>query len=231
MFDLARLRRQVIVSCQAPEGSPLRSPAIMAAVAEAAVAGGAAAIRANGAADIRAIRNRSSIPIIGLLKRQGPSGAIWITPTLHDAQSIAEAGADVIAVDATLRHREFGSDAPDLIAQIRRELGMTVLADVDNLEAAQAAQDAGADAVATTLAGYTTARSRTNGTAPDVHLVATVAAGVSIPVIAEGRYQSARDVLDAFEAGAHAVVVGTAITDPMELTRRIVVAVDPERSW
>ena len=43
--------RSIVVSCQAGPDNPLHGPAAMALLALAAVAGGAAAVRANGAVD------------------------------------------------------------------------------------------------------------------------------------------------------------------------------------
>ncbi len=49
------LRNQIIISCQAGPDEPLHGSQYMAAMARAAEMGGAAGIRANGAADIAAI--------------------------------------------------------------------------------------------------------------------------------------------------------------------------------
>ena len=230
MFDVNTLAGTVIVSCQAPRGSPLRRPDVMAAFAEAAVLGGASAIRANGADDVAAIKERVPVPVIGLQKRRGPDDVQWITPTLGDARALVDAGADIIALDATLRPRP-GTGPATLIRSVRDEFGVPVLADVDEAAAAVRAADAGADAVATTLAGYTAATfarptdAGTRTAQPDIGLVAQLARTVACPVIAEGRYHTPQQVADAMAAGALAVVVGTAITNPLELTRRFVAAV------
>jgi N-acylglucosamine-6-phosphate 2-epimerase len=47
---------------------------------------------------------------------------------------------------------------------------------------------------------------------------------LDVPVFAEGRYSTPEEVWAAYGAGAFAVVVGTAITDPEELTRRFATA-------
>jgi DNA-binding GntR family transcriptional regulator/putative N-acetylmannosamine-6-phosphate epimerase len=127
----------------------------MSAIARAAELGGAGGIRADGPADIRAIKHAVSVPVIGLLKRDVPGSPVRITPSLEDARAVARAGADVVAVDATLRARPNGMTTRDFIAALAGELELPLLADVDSLEAAVAARAAGADAVATTLSGYT----------------------------------------------------------------------------
>ena len=217
----AAARGGLVVSAQAPPGSPLRAPEHMAAMARAAAAGGARAIRAEGAADVRAIKAAVGLPVIGLRKRELPDSEVYITPELRDAGELVAAGADAIALDATLRPRPGGLSAADFIARLRAELGVPLLADVDGFEAGVAAREAGADAVATTLSGYTGGEVPAE---PDIELVRLLAAELDCPVLAEGRYGTPDAVRAAFGAGAHAVVVGTAITDPLALTRRFAAA-------
>jgi N-acylglucosamine-6-phosphate 2-epimerase len=223
---IEQLRGRLIVSCQAPEGSPLRDPAHLAAIAAAAELGGAGAIRAEGADAIAAIRAAVRIPIIGLRKRTVTGSPIYITPEVHDAIEVAEAGADIVAYDATLRARP-GGELPDaFLRRVRAALGadVPVLADVDDVGSGQAAAEGGADAVATTLVGYTDPLAGPVPTEPAIEILASLAARASGPVIAEGRYSTPQQVADAFAAGAFAVVVGTAITDALELTRRFAAA-------
>jgi N-acylglucosamine-6-phosphate 2-epimerase len=217
-MTLAALRGAVIVSCQAPPGSPLRAPEHMRAMAEAAVLGGARGIRAEGAGDVAAIRAAVEVPVIGLRKLDVRGTDVYITPTLDSAREIAKAGADLLALDATGRPRADGTTAGEFVRVVRSELDLPVLADVDGVEAGLRALDAGAWGVATTLAGYTDARPATDG--PDLELLAALASRTDAPVIAEGRFSSPQDVARAFEAGAFAVVVGTAITNPLALTQR-----------
>jgi N-acylglucosamine-6-phosphate 2-epimerase len=216
------MRGGLVVSAQAPPGSPMRAPEHMAAMARAAAAGGARAIRAEGAGDVRAIKSAVALPVIGLRKRELADTPVVITPELRDAGELAAAGADVIAFDATLRLRAGGMPVDAFVARLRAEVALPLLADVDDFDSGVAARDAGADAVATTLAGYT--GDGPPPPDPDVELVRRLAAELDCPVLAEGRYGSPEAVRAAFEAGAVAVVVGTAITDPLALTRRFVEA-------
>jgi N-acylglucosamine-6-phosphate 2-epimerase len=220
----APLEGGLVVSVQAPEGSPLGETSHMVAMARAAAAGGAAGIRAEGGADIAAIRAAVALPIIGLRKRRVPGTDVYITPELADAREPAVAGADILAVDATLRVRTGGVAPGDFIAAVSRELARPVLADVDSVEAGVAAREAGAAAVATTLSGYT--GPEPPPTEPDLELVARLAVELDCPVLAEGRYGTPDLVRAALEAGAFAVVVGAAITDPLALTRRFAAAVE-----
>ncbi|WP_329483269.1 putative N-acetylmannosamine-6-phosphate 2-epimerase [Kribbella sp. NBC_01484] len=215
----------MVVSCQAGPGNPLDSPAAMALMAQAAEAGGAGAIRANGPADIAAIRAVTSLPIIGLHKLGDPAG-VFITPTYDVAAGVVAAGADLVALDGTLRPRPDGQPLDRQIRRIHDELGVPVLADVDSLDAGLAARDAGADLIATTLSGYT---SGPTPTGPDVELVRRLAARLDCPVVAEGRIRTTEDVRGVCDAGAYAVVVGHAITDPTDITARLVSAIPARR--
>jgi len=214
-------RGTLVVSCQAGSGNPFFSPAAMALMAQAAEAGGAGAIRANGPDDIAAIRAVTSLPIIGLHKLGDPAG-VFITPTYESAVDLVAAGADLIALDGTLRPRPDGQRLDQQIRRIHNELGVPVLADVDTLDAGLAARAAGADLVATTLSGYTNGRTPTE---PDVDLVRQLATKLDCPIVAEGRIRTPEHVRAVCEAGAHAVVVGNAITNPMDITARLAGAI------
>jgi N-acylglucosamine-6-phosphate 2-epimerase len=219
---LGELRGGLVVSVQAPAGSPLAEPVHMVAMARAAEAGGAVGIRAEGVADVKAFRAAVDVPIIGLCKRRVPGSDVYLTPAIEDALSVASAGADLVAVDATARLRPDGRDGTEFVAALSAELPGRVLADVDRATAGVAARAAGAAAVATTLAGYVD--SVHPPAEPDIALVGLLADELDCPVLAEGRYASAAQVAEALAAGAHAVVVGTAITDPVALTRTLAAA-------
>lgn len=207
----------LIVSCQARPDNPLHGPAFMAAMARAAAQGGAAGLRANGPDDVRAIKAVTALPVIGILKTELAGFEVAITPELRWARSVAEAGADVIAVDATRRPHPEGT-ASELIARVKGELGLPVFADVATFEEGLAAAEAGADYVATTLSGYTSYSRPTEG--PDLALLERLCRALDVPVIGEGRFDTPEQVAAAFARGAFAVVVGTAITNPREITRR-----------
>lgn len=211
---LASLKGRLVVSCQAYPGEPLREPRAMMLFAQSAVAGGAAAIRAQGLEDIELIHQNVRVPQIGLWKV--PSHDVFITPTLEAALAVARAGAEIVAIDGTRRPRPDGLTLEQTIAAIRDQAGVLVMADCGSLDDGLAAQDAGADIVGTTLAGYTGERQPADG--PDIALVREMAGRIRVPVFAEGRIHAPRQAVQVLEAGAHAVVVGTAITHPTTIT-------------
>lgn len=208
----------LVVSCQALEDEPLHGAQIMAAMARAAVMGGAVAIRANSPVDIAAITAAVSAPVIGLYKDTIPGFPVYITPTLEHAQAVANAGAAVIALDATFRARPGGLDTAAIIHQVQEMTGRPVLADIATYAEGLAAWQAGAAAVSTTLSGYTADSPQQPG--PDFDLLERLAAALPIPVIAEGRISTPAQAARALELGAFAVVVGSAITRPQWITRQ-----------
>jgi N-acylglucosamine-6-phosphate 2-epimerase len=218
-----QVRGRLIVSCQALPHEPLFGSAIMARMAVAAAQGGAAAIRANTPVDIAAIRAAVSLPIVGLFKVDVEGYAVYITPRLADAVAVAEAGAGVIAIDATQRSRPEYANLAGYIAAIHVATGKPVLADISTYEEGLAAAAAGADLVSTTMSGYTPYSPALPG--PDLQLVRALAGDLSVPLIAEGRYHTPDQVVAALAAGATSVVVGGAITRPQEITTRFVAAV------
>ncbi|MFC3502146.1 N-acetylmannosamine-6-phosphate 2-epimerase [Micromonospora krabiensis] len=216
----------LVVSCQPlvdDPDDPMRDAYVQARVAAAVVRGGAVAVRANGPEDVRAIRAAVDVPVIGLHK--DGHADVFITPTAAHAVEIAMAGAHIVAVDATDRPRPDGRTFVDTVRALREHTDALVLADVSTVAEGVAAVEAGADAVATTLSGYTAASPRTDG--PDLALVARLAAAVPVPVLAEGRYRDVEQIGRAFAAGAHAVVMGNAVTSPLWITRRLVSAIRP----
>lgn len=216
-----QLQGGLIVSCQAGPGDVLYGPVAMADMALAAQNGGAVGIRANGTADITAIRRATRLPIIGIDKQDLRGYGIRITPTIEAARAIVGAGADLVAVDATIRGETEGRlPAAQLIRAIRETLGVPVMADIATFEEGIAAAEAGADIVATTLAGYT-AYSPPQ-TEPDFALLERLATTLSIPVIAEGRIATPEQARRVLELGGFAVVCGSMITKPRWITDQYV---------
>jgi N-acylglucosamine-6-phosphate 2-epimerase len=213
------LRGGLIVSCQAQPDEPLFGAQHMAAMARAALAGGAIAIRANGPEDIAAIRKVVNLPILGLFKEDMPGYEVRITPTIEHAEKIATAGADIIAIDATSRPHPGNFSVKQIIERIHGKSGKPVLADVSTLEEGLAAVESGADFVATTLSGYTAYSPSLTG--PDFSLIEQLVRRISplgVPIIAEGRISTPEQAAHALTLGAHAVVVGGAITRPQWIT-------------
>lgn len=214
---LRRLRGGLLVSCQARPGEPLFGPGHMAAMAAAAVAGGAVGVRINGVDDVAAVRAAVDVPVVGLWK-DGERG-VYITPTLEHALAVAEAGADIVALDATARPRRDGRSLRDTVDTLHSR-GILVMADVSTFDEGVAAAAAGADLVGTTLSGYTGEGGPPPG--PDLELVEKLAADLGVPVVAEGRIASPAQAAEALTRGAFMVVVGSAITRPTSITARFV---------
>ncbi|MFE4466023.1 N-acetylmannosamine-6-phosphate 2-epimerase [Oerskovia sp. NPDC056781] len=216
---LVALRGGLVVSCQAYPGEAMRDPRTMTQVALAAVRGGAVGIRVQGVADVEHVTHAFAelgitVPVTGLWK-DGTDG-VFITPTLRHAVAVAHAGATIVAIDGTRRPRPDGLSLAQTVAGLREQAAALVMADCGSLDDALAARDAGVDVVGTTLSGYTGERPRTDG--PDLELLAQLVDRLDVPVIAEGRVHSPAQARAALDAGAWAVVVGTAITHPTSIT-------------
>lgn len=190
-------RRGLIVSAQALEDEPLHGGDTMAKMAVAARMAGAIGIRANGAADIRAIKQAVDLPVIGLIKRTREGSDIFITPTLAEIQSVLEAGADIVAMDAT--NREGRMEQAKMLFEYVHGCGARVMADVSTYEEGIAAASLGADLVGTTLSGYTPYSPKQTG--PDISLVRRLAAALNVPVVAEGRIWTPEEATAALSAG------------------------------
>jgi N-acylglucosamine-6-phosphate 2-epimerase len=110
----------------------------------------------------------------------------------------------------------------DFLTQVRLESNVLLLADVDSVESAMAAEAMGCDAVATTLSGYTDIPV---SELPNIDLIREISKSVNIPIIAEGGFNRPESVTAAFDAGALSVCIGTAITNPYLLTKHFLAAI------
>lgn len=222
-----QLQGTLCVSAQAYPGEPMRDPRTMAQIAQAAVIGGAASIRAQGLEDVRMVVDAVDVPVVGLWK-DGKEG-VFITPTLFHAQQVAKTGCAIIAIDGTLRERPDGRTFTETVTELRHwakdtlDRDLLIMADCDSLDACLMAEQAGADFVGTTLSGYTHARPKTPG--PDFDLVKDVVAKVKAPIVVEGRIHTPELARQALDLGAHMVCAGTAITHPSTITSWFVNAV------
>jgi N-acylglucosamine-6-phosphate 2-epimerase len=202
----------------------MRHPFVTARVAQSAVRGGAVAVRIQGIEDLRATRAVVDVPVIGLWK-DGSHGVV-ITPTLKHAIAVARSGAHIVAMDGTRRPRPDGLDLAQTIRGLREAVDTIVMADCGSVADAVAAQEAGADLIGTTLAGYTSDRARTPGV--DLDVIASIVKACRLPVVAEGRVATPEDAAAALAAGAYAVCVGTAITHPISITKSFVDALSSD---
>lgn len=219
---IERVEKRLIVSCQALPDEALFGSDIMARMAISVARGGASAIRANTPVDVQAICQAVDLPVIGLYKEALPGYDVIITPTWKHALAIAEAGADIIALDCTHRPHPEG-DIKELIARIHERTECLVMADISTYEEGMTAATAGADMLSTTLSGYTPYSPQQTG--PDLDLVTQLATSSPIPIIAEGRYHTPQQVRQALLNGAVSVVVGGAITRPRQITQFFIDAI------
>jgi N-acylglucosamine-6-phosphate 2-epimerase len=205
---LETLRGGLIVSVQAPAGSALDDPYVLAAMARAAQDAGAVGVRMQGIANLRAARERVTVPIVGIVKRNCPGFEPYITPGLSDVRAILDTGCEIVAFDATRRERPDGSSTAQFVAAVRAG-GALAMADCACASDGSQAVAAGADIVATTLCGYT---AETAGTSlPALELVRAFSS-LGCFVICEGGVATPKSGQAAIAAGADAIVVGTAIT-------------------
>jgi len=225
---LKKIYKGLIVSCQALESEPLYGSEIMAKMAIAAEKGGAVGIRANYSADIKAIKEAVDLPIIGLIKREYPGYEVYITPTLREVEEVVAAGAHIVAIDATDMSRPGNKSASEFIYEIKKKFDIMVMADVSTYEEGIRAQDAGADIVSTTMSGYTPYSPKSEG--PDFELIRNLSSDLTVPLIGEGRIWEPKEAVKALELGAYAIVVGTAITRPMNITKRFTEAIAQARA-
>jgi N-acylglucosamine-6-phosphate 2-epimerase len=220
---LEEIKGGLVVSCQALEDEPLHGPEIMKRMADAAKRGGALGIRANGIEDIKAIKEYVDLPIIGIIKREYEGSNVYITPTLKEVEELAEAGVDLIAVDATSRLRPRGMDLTAFMQEAKvRFPRQKWMADCATIEDCIRAEELGFDCVGTTMHGYTEETAGKKLYHNDFQFLKDVAAAVNVPVIAEGNIITPEMAGEVLKYGAHSVVVGGAITRPQQITKRFV---------
>lgn len=218
---LEKIKGGLIVSCQALEDEPLHSPFIMKKMAKAAMSGGAVAIRANGYDDIKEIKSEVNLPIIGLVKKKYTGFIPYITPTIKEVDRIIQAGAHIVAMDATKLEKPGNLTTGELFHKIKNKYPNTLMmADISTYEEGIEAYKLGFDLVSTTLSGYTDYSTKSSG--PDFDLVEKLSKAIDIPLIGEGRIQTPEQTVKALKLGAYAIVVGGAITRPQEITKRFV---------
>jgi len=227
---ISKLKNGIIISAQAAKGEPLDKPEYLCALAEAALNGGACAVRMAQPYNIRYFKERHpEIPVMGITKPDViPVNAhelVYITPGFQDVAALAEV-CDIVALDATLRPRPAGETLDSIVSESRRQYpDLALMADVATLEEGLNAARLGFDLISTTLSGYTEETRHSVSGGPDFALLEALVSRVATPIILEGRVWEPSEVARAFELGAYAVVIGSAVTRPHEITRRFVQAV------
>ena len=223
---MTKVRGGLIVSCQAIPGEPLYRPegGVMPLMAKAAMEAGAVGIRSSSVRDVADIMAQVPLPMIGIIKRKYPGFGAYITPSMQEVDELVETGCHVIALDCTRLSRPGNLTPADLIRSIReKNPHQLLMADCDSLEDAREAADAGIDFVGTTMNGYLPGETPTVG--PNFELAEQILRMVKVPLIAEGRIHYPDQAKKMLDMGALAVVVGGAITRPLEITQRFVSAI------
>lgn len=219
---LKRIRKQMIVSCQGYDERTFHTAEDMLAMANAAYLGGCAGFRLNSPTSVRLVKERfPTMPIIGIWKQEHAGSEVYITPDVASILALRKAGADMIAVDATMRKNHLGEYGWQTIQRAKDlDPSLVLMADCASFEDAQAAVKAGADIIGTTMSGYTSYSEPKEG--PDFKMLQACHEYLPCFLICEGRIWTREDAKKCFEAGADAIVVGTAITNPKMITERFI---------
>lgn len=215
---LDKIKGGLIVSCQALANEPLYDSYIMSKMALAAKLGGAVGIRANTVVDIKAIKEKVDLPLIGIIKQEYDDSDVYITPTMKEVDALVETGCEIIAIDATNRLRPNGETLEALFTKVREKYpNQLFMADTSCFDEGKKAEELGFNLIGTTMAGYTP---YTKGTPlPDFNLMQRYVSELHTPVIAEGGIWVPEQLKKAIDIGVHSAVVGTAITRPRDITK------------
>lgn len=221
------IQNHLIVSCQALPDEPLHSSFIMGRMAKAAEEGGARGIRANTKADITEIKKNVDLPVIGIVKKNYADSEVYITPTMAEVKELAEARAEIIAMDATVNLRP-GKITLDQFFKTAREQypNQMFMADCSTVEEALHAAAIGFDFIGTTLVGYTKQSEGTRIENNDFEIIREILRKSKTPVIAEGNINTPEKAARVLELGCYSVVVGSIITRPQVITRNFVKAIE-----
>ncbi|WP_054660080.1 N-acetylmannosamine-6-phosphate 2-epimerase [Secundilactobacillus kimchicus] len=220
------VKGQLIISCQALPEEPLHSSFIMARMARAAKMAGAVALRANSVVDVQAIQDETGLPIIGIIKQNYADSKTFITPTIKEMRAIAATGVPVVATQVTGQRRPDNEQLATIVAQFRKEFPETLLmADTATLDNVREADDLGFDIIGTTMHGYTDDTQGLNIADNNFDYLKKVVKAAQHPVIAEGKIDTPAKAAEVLNLGVHAVVVGSAITRPLEIAKGFIAAV------
>ena len=177
--------------------------------------------------DIEEIKRNVELPIIGIVKKEYADSPVYITPTMREVDALVEAGADIIALDATGSRRPGGVLLDDFVEEIRnRYPGQPLMADCSTVEEVLHADRLGFDFLGTTLVGYTEQSAGKQIEENDFEIIRQILEKVNHPVIAEGNINTPQKARRVLEIGCYSVVVGSIITRPQVITRTFTEEID-----
>ncbi len=223
---LSLIKGSIIISCQALPGEPLycEEMSLMPFMAKAAQMAGSKCIRTSSIRDVVAIKETTGLPVIGLIKRTYENYEPYITPTMKEIDELVSVDSDIIALDCTFTKRPDENPLNVFLKKIRDKYpDIVLMADISTFEEGINAFEYGVDLVGTTMSGYTPHSPKVEG--PDYNLVSRLVKELPIPVIAEGKVHQPEQAKKMLELGAHAVVVGGAVTRPLEIAQRFYKAI------
>jgi len=223
-----KLENKIIVSVQAEGKESLNKPEHLLALSRSVISGGAGGLRLCGIKNILHISKAVDVPILGLTKLDPTPfnylDSVYISATMKDLKDLLKTKINFVAIDGTPRPRADNSSLKEQIELIKSK-GKIVVCDVSTFEEGVNAVTLDADIVSTTLSGYTKETRYKVNEGPDFELLEELVQELPVPVIMEGRIWEPDDVRHAFDLGAFAVVIGTAITRPQIITKRFVSAI------
>jgi len=226
---LSKLRHGVIVSCQGdPKVNPMGTPENLLLMARCAKLGGCVGFRANMPQNVGPIKKEfPDMPMVGIWKIVSPGSDVYITPNMEAVDTLVGLGCEIIAADATDRLNANGEKAYTMMTKIKEKYpDVLAMADIADINDARLAAKAGADICSTTLSGYTAYTQDKQGKC-DFDLVRQIRQeNLGMFIITEGKIWTREDAVKAYECGADCIVIGTAITAPIAITKRFVTAVD-----
>lgn len=215
-------KNDFIVSCSALPAEPMHGAEITLKMAQSVILGGANALRVTAADDIKLIKQHLNVPVIGLFKQDFPGTRVRITPNFKHLLEIYNAGADIVAMDATLYPRHNDEKLSDIVKQAQ-DLNIPIMADIDTYENGLNAHELGFDYISTTLSGYTP-ETKDRPHEPDFELMTKLVQTIDTPIIAEGRIWTPEQAKQALNTGVHAVVIGSAISRPKLIAQNFATA-------
>lgn len=229
---LKKIKNKMIVSCQGYDENTFHTAEDMLMMANAAFLGGCAGFRLNSPEHVKIVRE--TFPdqcIIGIWKRESEGSNVYITPDVESVMALKEAGADIIALDATKQKNHLGDFGWQTIQKVKAiDPSIVLMADCSTFEEAKLATEAGVDIVSTTMSGYTSyTADRKNE--PDYELIKECKEKLDVFVICEGKIWNREEALKCFKCKADAIVVGTAITNPKLITKHFIDYLKENKVW